>query len=150
MFKVSIAEILREVGKKKVILENVPLKEDEDLYKISCLARVELIAENVGEMILVSGKIQAEIEINCSRCNTPLHTNMEIKDVEQEYNYEEKLLKFNEEDKKVGLDELRFIIDEKGAIDIEDLIRQEIILALPIKPICNNCHNEVSYSTGTK
>lgn len=148
MYKVSVADILKEIGKKKIIEENIPLRDEDDLYKLNCLAHVQLIAENVGELVLVTGQAQAEIELKCVRCNTPINTALKINAIEQEYNYEDKLLHFNKEDKNVGMDELRFIIDEKGEIDIEDLLKQEIILALPLKPICNNCHNAVSYSTG--
>lgn len=148
MYKVNISDILREVGKKKVIDEMVPLQEEDDLFKINCTAHAELTAENVGELILVNGKCTATVELNCVRCNGPVQQKIEVADIEQEYYLEDKMLHFNEEDKKIGLDEFRFVIDERGNIDIEDLLKQEVILALPIKPICNNCHNEVSYSTG--
>jgi uncharacterized protein len=148
MYKVNISDILKEVGKKMTIDELVPLQEEDDLFKINCTAHAELTVENVGELILVQGIVTAEAEVYCIRCNSPLVEKLEIKDIEQEYYLEDKLLHFNEDDKKVGLDEFKFVIDERGNIDIEDLLKQEVILALPIKPICNNCHNAVSYSTG--
>jgi len=148
MYKVNIAEILLEVGKRQEIIKQVPIQDEDDFYKIDCLAEVELTAENVGQSVLVSGKLKADATMNCVRCNEPVRQTIELDNLEQEYNYEDKILHFNEEDKEVGLEELQFIIDEKGNIDLEDFLKQEIILALPLKPICNNCHNEVSYSTG--
>ncbi len=149
MYKVKIAGILKEFGKKQTINETLDLKLEDDLYNLSGPVKVDLTAENLGDLVLLTGQQEAKVTLDCVRCAQKYEHNLKT-EVEQEYRREDKLLQFNEEDKKVGIDEFRFVIDEDNCIDIEEAAIQEIILALPLKPICGNCHNAVNYSTKTK
>ena len=149
MFKVNIAEILEETGRKKQIKETVDLKLEDDLYKVASPVQIDLTAENLGSEVLVTGTLKTKLLLRCVRCNELFEQEI-VTEVEEEFKAEANLLQFNEEDQAVGLDEFRFIIDAKGNIDLEDVLTQEIILALPLKPICSNCHAAVNYSTINK
>ena len=87
--------------------------------------------------ILVKGTITASTTVTCSRClKTSNYTT--IFDVEDEFLPEVNMLKRNT---KVGDFETCTIINSDNILDLSEIIRQSVLLSIPIKPLCNpNCN----------
>ena len=93
--------------------------------------KLKLIRTDRG--ILVTGELEAWVKANCSRCleefELPLHLTLE-----EEY--------FPAKDLPTILDSLSpeeregFVIGEDNILDLEEAVRQHILLNFPIKPIC--------------
>ncbi|MEW5975229.1 MAG: DUF177 domain-containing protein [Acidobacteriota bacterium] len=94
---------------------------------------VEVVAERQASNIRVRGHFATEIEVACSRCLEAVHLPL-ISDFDQFYqsNAEHHLMgeiELSEKDTELGF----FSGD---CIDVSDIIREQILLALPMKPMC--------------
>lgn len=144
MFIINLTDILQELGRQKVIETTVPLKIEDDLFTLEEPVRVTLTITALDGEVLVQGLVQSDLLLRCSRCNELYPATLEAP-LEEEFYYEDTLLQLNEADKKVGREELKNIIDPKGNIDLEDALRQVIVSELPLKQICQKCHDVVQY-----
>lgn len=87
--------------------------------------RLDLRMEAVTEGVLVSGIVSATLTGECSRCLTEVSEPVEI-DVQELYTYPDKADP-DDEDASVMEGEL---------IDLEPLVRDEVLLDLPFMPLC--------------
>ena len=83
--------------------------------------------------ILVQGHLKTQTEIICSRCAKPFILNLQLK-IQEEF--------FPTIDIETGLklpkpeDPGSFTIDEHHILDLTEAIRQYIVTAMPMKPLC--------------
>lgn len=87
---------------------------------------LELRLESVSEGVLVSGTAQVVLAGECARCLEPLTDSLEV-DVQQLYVYPG-----HEND--ADDDEIGRLVDE--CVDLEPLLRDAVVLALPLAPVC--------------
>lgn len=86
---------------------------------------LELRLESVSEGVLVSGTAQVALTGECARCLEPLIDSLEV-DVQQLYAYPGHE---NDADDEIGR-----LVDE--CVDLEPLLRDAVVLALPLAPVC--------------
>lgn len=85
----------------------------------------------------VAGKIIAKIEMECSRCLSPVESMLEIP-FKVSYITEENYT--NEKDSELHGEELEISIYDGEKIDVSDLAREQILLNLPAQIFCSeNC-----------
>lgn len=92
---------------------------------------LELIRTDRG--ILVTGKLEAWVKANCSRCLEEFELSLHLT-LEEEYFPAKDLLAIFDSlspEEREG-----FVIGEDNVLDLEEAIRQHILLNFPIKPIC--------------
>ncbi len=112
--------------------EKIPyLEVGRSKFSFSKKVKFNLIARRISQGVTVEGKIQSQINLNCSRClkKFPFPLHCEVREIFAE-----------PEKKKFFLEEAETfeIINER--IDLEPMIKQLFILSLPMKPLCNqNC-----------
>jgi uncharacterized protein len=95
---------------------NVPAGSDIDL---------DLRVESVHEGILATGEVFADADGECSRCLDPLTLPVEV-DFQELFAYS-----LTNEDE--------FVVNDEQ-IDLEQVIRDAVVLSLPFKPVCRkNC-----------
>ncbi len=125
---INISDIPEDGLQKKLEL-TVNVNDHQDT------ANVFIKISKLGKMIFAEGSIQISATLTCSRClndySYPLdltfneeYTPDRVSDEEKEYELTEKDLK------------LDFISDEK--IDITELITEQVLLAVPMKPLCGS------------
>jgi len=83
---------------------------------------LELRLESVHEGILATGEAFASATAECSRCLDPLTLAVEV-DFQELFAY------------SVTDEEELAVIDE--SIDLEQVVRDEVVLSLPFQPVCN-------------
>jgi uncharacterized protein len=96
---------------------------------------LDLTLESVVEGIWVSGTADVEVTAECSRCLEPVEW-AETVDLEQMYRYpatDARGVHIDEADDSE--DETPEVVDD--AIDIEGPLRDAVVLALPIAPLCS-------------
>jgi len=86
---------------------------------------LELRLESVMEGVLVSGTARARTVGECARCLVDLENPLEV-DLQELYAYPES---------EAQSDEAGRVKDD--AIDLEPLLRDAVVLALPFRPLCN-------------
>lgn len=84
--------------------------------------------------ISVRGKISSHLQLHCSRCfelfTLPVCEGFEVR-------YRGPLEASVEEEHELGPDELDVSFLEEAKINIAGLVRENVLLALPVKPLCH-------------
>ena len=86
--------------------------------------------EAVMEGVLVTGTAAAGLDGECVRCLEPIHDDIEV-DFQELFVYEEKDDETDEEDS--GTSRL-----EGDLVDLEPVLRDAVVLALPFQPLCRD------------
>lgn len=137
----NVAQLLKNrVGAERqyeILVQGQPFIEDLSLQK-PLKGYVRLI--HTADGVLVISKLDTAVELTCDRCLgafiAPIDFQLEeeflskidirndtVRSIEELDNYEEDLL-----------------IDEHHILDLREIVRQHLLLALPIHPICKvNC-----------
>ncbi|WP_106188087.1 YceD family protein [Umezawaea tangerina] len=90
---------------------------------------LDLLAESVVEGVLISGTASADVAGECSRCLDPISDHVEIKLMEL-FAYPDSAT-----DETTDEDEVSRISDD--LIDLEPVVRDAVVLALPQVPLCS-------------
>ena len=90
---------------------------------------LRLRLESVMEGVLVSGELDVPVEGSCARCLEPFSDSLEL-DVQELYAYEGSTTVETSEE-----DEVRRV--EGDYLDLEPLVRDAVVLSLPLAPVCS-------------
>ncbi len=90
-----------------------------------------------GQGILFRGRVRGKLRLSCSRCLEPFLKNLE-ETVGLEWRLISTPLKPSDKGKDTGLqiEDLETGLIEEGFLDLSERILEEVILAIPIKPLC--------------
>jgi uncharacterized protein len=110
----------------------------EDRLNLTSPVHVKLKLMNTGGTILVSGTLKTTVKLNCSRCLKDFDLPVDIK-IEEEYSKRQVPPRAGKAGEEIELKEKDFVfeIGEDNIIDLDEAIRQNIIVSLPIKTVCN-------------
>lgn len=84
--------------------------------------------ESVTEGVYVSGTAHAALEGECARCLDPLHDDITV-ELAELFAYPDSVT-----DETTDEDELPRVVDE--GVDVEQLVRDALVLDLPLAPLC--------------
>jgi uncharacterized protein len=100
---------------------------------------VGLRATLVGGLIELVGRVETEIEVPCSRCLTPAAVAV---DALFELCYVRELPEIDDESDEEGseltAEDMGLIQFEGDEIDLAEVIEEQVLLALPLYPLCDN------------
>ena len=124
----DIHDLSRRPGTSRTVSRSVPAPSDLGAELIGVPAdseiELELLLEAVMEGVLVSGTARAEVTGACARCLTDLRRDLEV-ELQELYAYPES---------DAAEDEAGRVQDD--AIDLEPMLRDAVVLALPFRPLC--------------
>ena len=133
MVEINVSQLLKSsIGTTRSyeIEERVDIGEDSPVVR----GEVTLLRTNRG--ILVTGKLQTELTVTCSRCLEQFHEQATLQ-IEEEF--------FPTIDILTGAavtvpeDEPdAFTIDQNNILDLTEAIRQYALMAVPMKPLCRS------------
>jgi uncharacterized protein len=94
---------------------------------------IDLRLEAVMEGVLVTGTAQADLEGECSRCLEPIEDTVRV-DLQELFVYDDS------RDRSSRPDDLDDDVSrlEGDLIDLEPLLRDAVVLALPFQPLCRD------------
>jgi uncharacterized protein len=92
--------------------------------------QLRLRLESVMEGVLVSGEVDVPLVGSCARCLEPVEDTLQL-DVQELFAYEGSTTEATTEE-----DEVRLV--EHDTIDLEPLIRDAVVLSLPLAPVCSD------------
>jgi uncharacterized protein len=132
MMKINIAPLRKDLGRNQAFsfhtsAEQLGLEDQAEVWPGSIL--IEGSVTNKGSIYEINGIINATISQNCSRCLEATSITLAIP--------------FSEEYREVdsveanGFAEQELNYFNSDEIDITDLVRENILLAEPIKPVCS-------------
>lgn len=126
----NVAQLLKApVGSIRTFLVDDTLSESSTAYHV----KGELTLIRSTNSILVQGRLYTQTKIACSRCLRPFTLKLPLK-IEEEF--------FPTIDIVTGMklpkpeDPGSFTIDEHHILDLTEAIRQYIVTAIPMKPLC--------------
>jgi uncharacterized metal-binding protein YceD (DUF177 family) len=91
---------------------------------------VDLRLESVMEGVLVSGEVAVPVVGSCARCLEPIEDTLGL-DIQELFAYEGSTTEATSEE-----DEVRLV--ENDRIDLEPMVRDAVVLGLPLAPVCTD------------
>jgi uncharacterized protein len=92
-------------------------------------------AERAGEEIRISGTLTGGVELSCSRCLEPARCGIS-RSFELFFLQREKEMFDEDDDVELSEDDMRTSYFEGTQLDIGDIIREQVLLSLPMKVLC--------------
>src|SRR5919204_21561 len=125
-------DLPRRPGAMRVVRRTVPAPADLGLELIGVPRGADLALdlrfESVTEGVLVSGTVTAPVEGECGRCLSPVSDTMTVP-IQELYAYEHSTTDETAEEDEVG----RL---QGDLFDLEPVLRDSVVLALPNHPLC--------------
>jgi len=116
---------LEERLKIPLVISDIELKEE---------VQVLLNVVKFGDKVIVRGEASSEVSLACSRCLVNFSFPVKV-DFDVEYVPEREFTKIEEHELTKGELDITFYRDDE--IDIDELLREQILLAIPMKPLCS-------------
>ena len=132
-YVINTHELSRSAGaSKKYQLSLTPLSDFTNgavAIEAKDLIQVEVLLESVIDGILATGTADAVASAECSRCLDPVRIEL-VGDIADLYAYQDKDIRTDE------ADEVRIL--EGDLLDLEPAVRDALVLAMPLRPLCND------------
>jgi uncharacterized protein len=100
--------------------------------------RIHLRAFRVHEMIEVEGRVATRVRLSCSRClkdfDLPLEETFALTFTQQ---LPEVMEEAEEEGAELSAEDMGLILFHGDEIELTDEIQQQVIIALPVRPLCS-------------
>jgi uncharacterized metal-binding protein YceD (DUF177 family) len=131
-WKVDLRELGRRPGSLHELERTAPAPADwrVELLGVPEGAEIELALrlESVMEGVLVTGELDVPVVGSCARCLEPIEDTLHL-DVQELYAYPGSTTEATSEE-----DEVRRL--EGDFLDLEPLVRDTVVLSLPLAPVC--------------
>ena len=131
-WKVDLRELGRRPGSLHELQRTAPAPADwrVELIGVPEGAEIELALrlESVMEGVLVTGELDVPLVGSCARCLEPIEDTLHL-DVQELYAYPGSTTEATSEE-----DEVRRL--EGDFLDLEPLVRDTVVLSLPLAPVC--------------
>lgn len=126
-------ELGRRPGSQREVVRTVPAPADLGIEVLrvpeGAPVELDLRIEAVMEGVLVTGTARAGLEGECARCLEPISDEIEVRFQEL----------FVYDDREVDPDEeLEVSRLQDDLVDLEPLLRDAVVLALPFQPLCQD------------
>jgi len=126
----------------KIVIEDIPdeglhvdVEEKISLEEVSLMSPVTagLELNRAGKEIIISGRMKAEMKLQCSRCLATFTRNLEIP-LEVVYH---PLAELGPERHELKDDELDMGFYRGEELDLEELLTEQLLLNVQMKPLCS-------------
>lgn len=131
--KWDLSEIAGTVGMKATSDVDEPCSPKELGFECLTPIKGKLSFTNTGTLLLLKGDVSADVRLECGRCVTDYVQHVDAP-IEEEFRIERvgdsmQVLPIDEDDITANL-------VTRNLIDVQELVRQNVLLALPIQPLC--------------
>ena len=137
----------------KVLIPEIPpqgldieLQETIDSDTFFSPIRAQLRIGKVATEVMVKGNLLAEVKLQCSRCLKDFRSVLSVP-IDVVYHPVEELKGEDKHEIKVEELDMDFYSGEK--LDLLDLIMEQLMLNLPMKPLCNESCRGICLKCGT-
>ena len=133
----STRELGRRAGAMRTVHRDVPAPPDDRRIGLDVIGvpadatiAVDLRLESVSEGVYVSGTVSAPLRGECARCLDELSDELDV-EIGELFAYPDSAT-----DETTDEDELPRVVDEH--VDVEQTVRDAVVLALPLAPLCSD------------
>lgn len=133
--KIDLTELLQNDGNEADIKTSLGSdKIETDSLVLTQPIQVKVHLTNTGNSVLVNGSLTTEIELECSRCLKSFKQPITVK-LEEEYS-PAALEHHGKGETELTASDFVYPIEKDNSLDLKEMIRQNLLLALPIRPLC--------------
>lgn len=138
MLRIDLAEIVRTVGKQQIYEIDEPPFTDQDVEYVAPI-RGRVTVTNSGRLLLVRGYIETVISLECGRCLSDVRQPVRAA-LEEQYSLSEvENAVYHDVSPAIVADEENEVppgLFDGNVMNLGVLIRQAVILASPLAPLC--------------
>ena len=138
MTKLNVEDIPEEGLEIQLVEEEASLKEflldlPQGDFSLDDAVRGHLVINKSDKAVWIKGRIEAEVILQCSRCledfRFPLDSDCEV----TLFPFEDETLS---EEEELNREDLKSSYYYEGEIDLSAIVREQILLDIPYKPLC--------------
>jgi len=115
------------------VLQPDDVEQDGEAYRIVEPVHVDVQIHKDKERFRLVGTVKTRLELMCSRCLEPFSLSI---DSAFDLRYLPAGTEAGEHDREVSADDLDASVYRDDQIDLDELLREQFYLALPMKPLC--------------
>ena len=131
----DISELARSVGMHYTHRFHIPPYPEKDIEYAGPIAG-EVTLTNTGGSLLLRGHVSAPLRLECGRCLEP--TEQEITaDLEEEFDLVTSRNAYHQEEVQAVDEDSPAAVIAGNVLDLGDLLRQNLLLAAPVQPLCS-------------
>lgn len=136
--KLDLGEVITHLGKRiKYEVDEPPIKDLESGLKCVEPVKGEIAFSNTGRHVVLRGSVTTTVELECARCLSVFNVKVAVP-IEEEIQIPAHYLEWAEEDEEEELpEEEREPLVEDNILDLTELLRQNIMVAVPVKAVCS-------------
>ena len=135
--KLDLNEVATHLGKRiRYEIDEPPIEDEEGGLKCVAPIKGEVTFSNTGRHIVARGGFSTTIELECARCLEKFRVKV-ASPIEEEMELAVPLVEQEAEEAEEPPEEEREPIFADNVLDLTELLRQDILLAVPIKPVCS-------------
>lgn len=134
--KINVSQLRKEMGMTENFSFQEKLASDflPDDCQLTGAVSVTGTVTNSGDSILLKGKVEAPVRLQCIRCLTEFDADLKCK-LDEEYVDPADAGESDEDSAAVNQEYYT-----NSLIELDDLVREMILLAIPMQPLCQaNC-----------
>jgi uncharacterized protein len=111
---------------------------DQDTFRIVAPVALAFDIDKDKQQFCIAGTVKTTLELPCSRCLEPFTWPV---DAAFDLRYQPHALNTGEGEREIEEDDLSTAFYDNDEIDLEQLMREQFYLSLPMKPLCSDaCH----------
>jgi uncharacterized protein len=107
--------------------------QEGDGYRLAAPVELEFDVHKDKDVFRLDGRVRAELELTCSRCLDPFRMPV---DGAFDLRYLPASAMSQEDEREVSAEDLETSYYSDDRIDLNELLREQFYLALPMKPLC--------------
>jgi uncharacterized protein len=130
--RIDLTDIARAPGAHAAHSFEEPLTGDPDI-ELARPARGSFTVTNTGRLLVLRGAMNAEVRLACARCLEPLVVKIEATLSEE---FSARPAAESREEGTIDVEEPERAALHENLLDLSELVRQNIIVNLPIRPLC--------------
>jgi uncharacterized protein len=130
----DLNDVLQHPGRKVAVDISTELPEEADLDLVAPLEGY-LEAVSTGNILLITGEFKTRAVVECARCTAPLEKDLEF-EIDEQFTVEGVPSSLNQQDYARVISDEPYELFEGNNLLVEALIRQTLLLSMPIQPLC--------------
>ncbi|MCX5750795.1 MAG: DUF177 domain-containing protein [Candidatus Saganbacteria bacterium] len=134
--RIDVAELLKEIGRTSSLKEEINPSYKEEGLNLQEPVKIKIRLLNTGSGILLTGTLDTKIATECVRClkkfTIPLHV-----ELDEEFMRKNKGIRPHGGEIQLTEKDFVFALEDEHILDLEEVIRENLVMALPLKPVCS-------------
>lgn len=130
----DLNDVLQHPGRQLSVDISTELPNEEDVDLIRPIEGF-LEAVSTGNLLLITGTFGTRMVFECARCSGPLELDLEF-DLDEQFTVEGIPSSLNQQDYARVVPDEPFELFEGNSLLVENLIRQGLLLSLPMQALC--------------